>query len=73
MMEGLHISVLASEEHSVILSGFHRFLEAHGSHSVAGIIYKQRIEKQQHVSSKQEHSLPDASRDCGHGNKYLIK
>ena len=73
MKETPDISILSTQKNAVILSGFNVFLKAYYRSSPSVVVDEKRIEQQQHVSGKQQHSFGNPAGHRAHRNQKFIE
>ena len=73
MQETGNIAIVAAKENAMVFASLHIFLEGNSSSAIAGIINLKRIEQQQHIAGKQQHTASDPGRHRCHRDHELIK
>ena len=58
-----HRVVLPVQKHTVVLPGFHVFLERYRRRTPAGKVDLQWVEQQEHITGEKQHPLPDPGRN----------
>ena len=71
--EGLHVAIVPSQIHTVVLAGFNVFFEADYCCSIPAPVDEERIKEEQNVTGQQQHTFPDASRHGRHSDQELVK